>query len=754
MSKASKNHLKIIPGMLIVVFIISACGFGSFLNNSDDTMAATPTMSSNSSSQSNNDAGITQVEEEMDEQEQTPETITVFRVDGTEEVVPVYYTTSSDLLAAKIASGDWTEGEGLVKLLKFFTGEIQFEEISEMALVMEYNGSGIARWGQDYITDNNNNPELQAEITRLLSKIFPSEEILELISKPSGQASQSGNGKTAMLKKQANSASCANLANQGFDTDFIDGENCYLFEEANINGFSYRVYYPSLWQGDEEKENLVDNAFTGLIDSVVSFSDYGDMEDINMMFSLLPDTNNPRTLAFAQHVPKGTTCPLTYLPSSYIGSMDIFKQTIAHEVFHCFQFWNLVSPPFGSHSWWMEGSAEYFSNVVYPTVNDEHRFLEQFDTRSLYDSLQVMNYENFIFFQHAANTYGDFALIELMRSLGSSGGSASSLAEYQAMDTTFLEFVVAFMSTGIQDIDGSMIKVDEFQVRFRQMEEKGEEKFSTKPFVANRYALKYEKEKRFLQTPDEEGNGKYSAVKNNERLDPSKWSALPPEVRSFCKDDLWYAMAVTTTDSNGSYEVIALIEEVEKAECDPCLLGVWEVDNTSFEEYIKRLLESQGGMEDLPPGMEFRIQIDGHYYVEFKEASEMLTRRDNFSITSGAIGYPGLTTIIDSQGSGLYTTDDGVILNLENVIDYVNKVEASMDGLPLTVNMAPGSGTYSMFGQSVSGPGYENDESLQSVSSNYVCDENILVIDHPEFGELLYNRVEKILPTPVPTMSP
>jgi hypothetical protein len=35
-----------------------------------------------------------------------------------------------------------------------------------------------------------------------------------------------------------------------------------------------------------------------------------------------------------------------------------------------------------------------------------------------------------------------------------------------------------------------------------------------------------------------------------------------------------------------------------------------------------------------------------------------------------------------------------------------------------------------------------------------VCDENILVIDHPEFGELLYNRVEKIMPTPVPTMSP
>ena len=749
-----RNHrMKIGLGMMILILILSACSFGSFFNNRQNEISSTPTSFSNDVSADNDESETFSPEEEKVEPEQTIETITVFRMDGTEEEIPISYTSSTDLLEAKISSGEWTEGEGLVILLKLFTGETNMEEVPGSDLVLEFSGTGAVSWGQDYVADEGNDVEIRTEIERLLSKIFPSDEILDLISKPSGRTSDIGAGKTAMLNKQA-SSSCQDLAINGFQSEFFDGGDCYLYDEVNINGFSYRIYYPSSWQGDEEKENLVDVAFAGFTESVVVFSDYGDMEDINMMFSLLPDTDNPTTLAFAQYVPKGTTCSLTYLPSSYIGSMDIFKQTIAHEVFHCFQYWNFVSPPLRAHSWWMEGSAEYFSNVVYPSVNDEHRFLSQFDIRSINDSLQMMKYENFIFFQHAANTYGDTAIIELLRSLGNAGGSASVLAEYQGMDTTFLEFVVAYMSTGIQDTGGSMIKVDEFQVRVIPIEEEGEEKFSTTAFVANRYAIKYEKEKRFLQTPKQDENGKYSAVMNNERLDPSKWSALPPEIRSTCNDDLWYAMAVTTTDSSTNYEVIALIDTVEKAECDPCLLGVWEVDNSSFEDYILRLMDSQGGYDELPPGVEFSIQINGHYFVEFKENSEMLTRRDNFSITSGAIGYPQLTTIIDSQGSGLYTTDDGIILNLEDVIDYVNKVEASMDGIPLTVNMATGSSTYSMFGQSVSGPGYENDDNHQSVSSNYVCENNILIIDHPEYGKLLYNRVEKILPTPVPTMSP
>lgn len=60
----------------------------------------------------------------------------------------------------------------------------------------------------------------------------------------------------------------------------------------------------------------------------------------------------------------------------------------------------------------------------------------------------------------------------------------------------------------------------------------------------------------------------------------------------------------------------------------------------------------------------------------------------------------------------------------------------------------------SMFGVSASGPGYENSDGQDNLFSDYICEKVELMIDHPEFGKLLYNRVEKILPTPVPTGSP
>ena len=88
------------------------------------------------------------------------------------------------------------------------------------------------------------------------------------------------------------------------------------------------------------------------------------------------------------------------------------------------------------------------------------------------------------------------------------------------------------------------------------------------------------------------------------------------------------------------------------------------------------------------------------------------------------------------------------------MVDYVNQVQAYIEDMPINVNLTPNASTYSMFGASASGPGFENSSDQDNISSDYICEKDELMIDHPEFGKLLYNRVEKILPTPVPTASP
>ncbi|HSM26315.1 MAG TPA: hypothetical protein VK856_15740 [Anaerolineaceae bacterium] len=750
-----KNRMKIGLGMMVLILILSACNFGSFFNNDQNELSSTPTSFSNDVSEGNDGSDTFSQEGENVEPENIIETITVFRMDGTEEEIPITYTSSTDLLEAKISSGEWTEGEGLVLIIKYFFGEVAIEEYPEFEYVLEDNGTGILRLAHEYKSQNPDDTVIINELNRLISQMKPSDEVLDLISQSANTTSNVGLAKSAMLNMQASAENCANFQQLGFDPDHFNGEHCYLYEEAMVNGQTYRIYYPSWWQGDDTKKPLLDSSLLALIGSAATFSEFGNFYDINMIFSLSVYPELTNALGIQHPISGSETCPITFFNTIDGMSLENYEQTIAHEAFHCFQDWNTPTGDYDSNKWWLEGSAEYFSNVVYPLANYEHRFLNQFDLRSRNQSLQKMSYENFIFFQHAANTYGNQQVIELLRALGNASGSASALASFQDMSDTFFDFVYKYMSTGINDTGGSMIIKQPIAVTaIIPITDEGEETFSTDAFVASRYGMKYEQEKRFLQSPKPDENIKYSTVKSKERRDPSKWSDLPPELRSTCDEDLLYAMAVTTTETGGSLDFIAEIEKVEEAECDPCLLGVWEVNNSSFEEYIKRLLDSQGGLEEFPPGMELLLEVEGHYYVEFKVDRELFTRRDNFTIVTGAEGFPGFKTIIDSQGNGEYSTTDGERLSLYDVVDYVNQVEGSIDGMPINVTLTPGTGTYSMFGVSGSGPGYENDSDRDSVTSDYLCEEDILIIDDPEFGELLFDRVEEIIPTPVPTMSP
>ncbi len=268
-------------------------------------------------------------------------------------------------------------------------------------------------------------------------------------------------------------------------------------------------------------------------------------------------------------------------------------------------------------------------------------------------------------------------------------------------------------------------------------------------FLPARFRAEYEKENRFLQEPKPTGDGQYSTADDKLRHDPASWSDLPPEIRSTCKDDVRYALVVTTTDTNANYEFKIIVNEVEKAECDPCLLGVWEVDNDSFEEFMMGVMQSLG--ESLPAG--FTQEINGHYYTEFNEEGEMLTRRDGFSIAFGLEGNKTMTTIIDSQGKGNYSAD-GERIKFTQVTDYVNQVEARLDNVPFSISQAPGAGSATIFGQTAGIPGYEDDNQPQSSSGSYVCKQETLLIDQDQYGEILFNRVEKILPTPVPTAHP
>jgi hypothetical protein len=459
------------------------------------------------------------------------------------------------------------------------------------------------------------------------------------------------------------------------------------------------------------------------------------------------------TLAYEVAFPSDEPCPITILPLSIESGTGAYKQTIAHESFHCFQDWNFTMSPYSVHKWWGEGSAEYFSNVVYPETNDEHQWLRSYYARSIREPWFDMSYHNFLLFQFFGNRLGNPRLISLLDKISNSGataGQASFLASYQNMDQLFSEFVVATMSRGVQDTGGGMIVFNRFWLRrIETMEKEGQKQFVIDPFVAGRFMVKYEQERRFLEKPEEDEFVRHSMALDAERKNPGAWSELPPEVRSDCDRDEEYVLAVTSVQSPGM--LTANIEQVEKAECDPCLLGTWDIDADSFEVFIDRLIE-QTGMNALPIGGSPEVKIGGHDYLQFGEDGRLQSRRVDFQLSIGINGTPALVTTTDAQGSGDYSAD-GETIEVMNLVDQVNKIEASPGGSGSMI-LNPRSGTVSVFGQLFSAPGLSASEDLPSESAQYVCKQKTLEVTIPEYGEVIYNRVDQIIPTPVPTPSP
>jgi len=676
-----------------------------------------------------------------------------------------------EILNQGIDAGTWTQGEGLVQIMKYIVGDISAEDIPDISEVVEQEGTGIVRISSEYIDSPDADPEIAAELEHLLRIVFPPQEVLDIISQPTSSISKDKLASTELMPPTQSSWGCEDLAQAGYDIDqlpnadeveddaltqFFSGE-CYTYKEQMVDNLNFRVYFPKTWDLVDERRARVDISMQALIESAARYKQFQNLtvKDIYLTFAIAPFGT---TKGFTNYFDtENEACPIAMMPLSDDYPEDYFKQGIAHEVFHCVSMWTFPNvTPYEQHTWWMEGASEYFSNLVYPNANLEFRALGHFDSNSIEKSILQMSYDNFVFFQFMGNQYTAESLVDIIHDISAAGTLSSQqtvLSNVPDIETNFNLFVVEFLSTGVPDSGGGFITVEEAaKSGTKTISEKGEQEFSTEPFVATRYKVEYEKEKRFLQTGNETDGGSFSAAEYSWHKNLYSWSDLPPEVRSYCKEELPYYFVVTTTKS-GNYEYKADVTLAEKAVCDPCLLGVWAVNNDSFEDYILRIMEDSGEMPDLN-GSEIVLEIEGRNYLEFKVEGKLNTRRDAFTIATGLSNTDNwITTMIDSQGTGTYSAD-GEKLKVFGLTDYVNSITAQVGGVPISMSQTPGATTVNIFGQTADVPGASGagvGDGPQQASGTYVCDEETLTVDQPDYGELLFDRVDEILPTPIPT---
>lgn len=667
--------------------------------------------------------------------------------------VPPPSVTMTGALSSGVENGAWTVEEGLIKGLRFMAGEISSEEAFGDVELMSTEGTGLIRASQRYLSEGTDEAT-KTEIQRYLDMLMPSPEILEQISRPASQS----NSNSHLARLVAHDQQICQRLWEGSFTFFTE-TICLLRVERTVRGTNIRLYYPEYWGLDDPRLDSVDVIMEAASLSVEQYNSYGP-DPINPVYMVLTDfalydasdsRYHPNTFAAAQDYTGPTTCHIGIFPHGLEGRVEGLQQTIAHEMFHCYQYTNLrpqtINLPNEINNWWVEGTAEFLGATVYPTNNDEFQFNGDFQTNVPGATLFEMSYENYLFFQYLAREggLGIDGVVELLRRMPVDGGfeqQQDALASEGGIDEKFHNFARAYMDRRLTDWGGGSVPIEPQVEAFRSFNEgANEELFDPSSFFLGLYYVTFEDQTKFTNTTEEDGDtGKYSF---RPREFVGAWQPVPPRINTVC-DPTEYVMVVTSTlpVSADPYQVTvnATGEHQESDVCDECLHGTWELDNDSDYFYMYTLV---GKIIDMLPsygldtsgGYTWLDNVSGQMLISFSEDNVASGTQSDYSWAVNAIDYDhpdriiSMVSTFNGGGTANYTLqetpeEEKWIFFNDGEFDISNQI-TFMDR-PVTTVPTSGSNTTIFLSSPV----------------RYECSEDtLLYTTMPDIGTLIFHRV-------------
>ena len=599
--------------------------------------------------------------------------------------IPESYTDLTALYEARLADGSWTEEQGLVAILQLVAGESSGEDFLSGVTITSQAATGILLQARGYL-QSGGNENAKAEIERLLSALVPGQAKLDLYS----QSAAIREGKTPGHALQID---CRTLQREGFPED--RATNCFLTHELSIGAYTVKVYFPEAWGDDAMRMSYLAETEQAVNDSVSAYSGLGlSHRNLYIFFTLLDysPSGRPTDLWYASAGlasgldPESDCLAAVYPAGTSAGSsrgMGVYKQILAHELFHCYQYWNwnaaAFNVPHSENKWWMEGTAEYFGNFVYPTVNAEYEYIAGFDRQSPTRSLFRMDYENFIFFQYLANEIGNEGVLRLIGSMPTSAGAsqADALSAFPDIEDLFHNFGRAYLDSQVMDTGGGAIPVSP---QFRDLIIFDETFRDAIPpvdrFILRRFKLTFPEERRYALEVGSEGAEGRNAVNFGVG---GEWQPLEStEFDVSCGNREW-ELLVTTSSSDGQYHLILDVTVEEGPVCDECLIGYWELDNTSYEAYWNAT--PAGANESVVYG-----GVSGIMYAIY-DADGMVTNGwSDFTIRyvqsfGGTPPDQDFAIILNGLGTARYSVFGDRLTYSESVSDY--NVVVTMGGSPI-----------------------------------------------------------------------
>lgn len=575
-----------------------------------------------------------------------------------------------DLMLEQVEAGELALEDGVLGLMRSLAGEGGGAEIELVAPGgVEFNSG----WGLSEIAyqlyQESDDPELKAELDRLLRMLAPPQEALARYAAPSETFEANGGRSQPGLSRQI---SCSDVWHEGFPESEGPSPTCLLYDSFNAGGYEFWVYYPTQMHENANEMAHIKAAFDALKESQAKYSELVQVRSVDIVFSPLSAATIGGPATGAAMVPSfdpgelGTkACPITVFKGGLEMAVDEFKQIIAHELFHCIHLWRKGVSGYSDLSWYNEGMAEYFSNVVYPNVNHEYKSVAKFHVRSVEESIFEMSYENTVFFQFLGNTYGDAWLIQFLDGMPTAGKGAalSYLGGLPGMDQLFQDFAQAYMQGEILDtsqafLPGERLIPDENLVIFPSV---GQLRLEAKPFQVERASLLFEPEMRYELGLELVGE----KAKENARKDgEGDWMPLPDTV-SACEDPVGFIEVLTTTTPDSISSIAATfdisVELEQENECDQCLVGVWEtaIADSDYWDAVIAGTADQETQLDTVAGLRRYIFYEDSAYKSMTEGYTLVWQGPN---VAGNVSV--LTSTVDGFATGTYNTEGGVLLQL------------------------------------------------------------------------------------------
>jgi hypothetical protein len=669
---------------------------------------------------------------------------------------PPLAVTMTSALSSGVENGSWTVEEGLINGLRFMTGEISSEEAFGDVELISTEGTGLIDSAQRYLFEGTD-AQAKTEIQHYLEMLMPSPETLDKYSRPAEKSSGIAHLARTTNRPDNDEFTCQNMWENSYSTP--TPIICTILEEQTVRGTNIRLYYPEYWTEDDPRLDSMGVIMDAAQKSVEQYNGYGPdpINTVYMVYTDLPylERSTSRFLSnifaaaynFDPASPSAASnCRIGIFPHGIEGSPESLQQTIAHEMFHCYQYKNLrpqtISLPNAINNWWVEGTAEFFGATVYPENNDEFIFNDDFQAAVSGATLFEMSYENYLFFQFLAREggLGQDGVIDILRVMPNSGGfeeQQEALAGVSDMDELFHNFTRAYMDRRLTDWGGGLVPVEPQVEAFRSINEGvNEELFDPSSFFLGLYYVTFEDQTKFTNSAQEEGDGRY-AIRPLDFV--GAWQPLPPRINTVC-DPTEYVMAVTSTlpVSADPYEVTvnATGGHQESDICDECLHGTWELDNESDYFYMYTLV---GTTWDLLPtyGLDnssaygYLKSLSGQMRLNFNEDGQASGTQTDYSWVIEFVGNDtgSITSNFNGGGSAIYTIrevpEEGKWIFFDNG-EFDISTDIYLNDRPLTTLLTGGSNT-SIF---------------LSAPARYECSEDTLLYTTlPDIGTLIFHRV-------------